>query len=109
MKLITNPDPNNFLLEEKQGVGENAIEIIASVACSEHIFTRGGIASITLTGSLDKSFLRWGRNQIHFNMNWYNVQNVHKLFDIAVDIENENVISFEIDTEIDEMACLVSL
>ena len=58
MKLITNPDPNNFLLEEKQGVGENAIEIIASVACSEHIFTRGGIASITLTGSLDKSFLR---------------------------------------------------
>ena len=42
-------------------------------------------------------------------MNWYNVQNVHKLFDIAVDIENENVISFEIDTDIDLMACLVSL
>ena len=68
MKLVTNPDPN-FLLEVRTRSRENAIEIIASVACSEHIFTRGGIASITLTGSLDKSFLHWGRNQIHFNMN----------------------------------------
>ena len=42
-------------------------------------------------------------------MNWYTVQNVHKLFDIAVDIENEIQISFETDTEIDLMACLVSL
>ena len=38
---------------------------------------------------------------MQFNTNLYTVQNGHKLFGIAVDIENENVISFETDTEID--------